>query len=550
MEGRRMTNTLHYGDCLDVLRDMEDASVDLIYLDPPFNSNRDYNAFFTTPKGTESGAQITAFEDTWHWGHQAETEYADLLKNPDAGQLGETIMPALRSFLGENDMMAYLTMMASRLVEMRRVLRETGSLYLHCDPTASHYLKIVLDGVFGKENFRTEISWKRSFAHNDAKQGRKKYGNIRDVIFFYTKGKDYAWNWLYTEYDKDYIEKNYRHDDGDGRKYRLDNLTAAKGGGDTSYEFYGTKPYRGRYWAYSRENMEKFLQEGRLYFPKGGGTPCYKRYLDEMPGVPMQNDWDDIKPASGSEYLGYPTQKPIVLLERIIRASSNPGDVVLDPFCGCGTAVHAAQKLGRKWIGIDITHLAIALISKRLRDAFSDIDFRVEGTPQDVEAARYLAEHNGLEGRYQFQYWAVSLVGGIPANDKKKGADSGSDGFIWAYDSPYAKKPYKINISVKSGKIPANHIRELGGMLGKNGVEICLLLTLEKPSKTMLKDALSYGYYEYPDGVRKFPRVQILTIQDLFDGKKPQYLDLSPDGSSTLKRAKKEVKKQKQGSLL
>lgn len=297
--------------------------------------------------------------------------------------------------------------------------------------------------------------------------------------------------------------------------------------------------------------MERLDKENRLYYTKNNGIRI-KRYLEELPGVLCGDVWTDIFPinSQSQERLGYPTQKPAALLERIIRASSNPGDVVLDPFCGCGTAVHAAQKLGRKWIGIDITHLAIALISKRLRDAFPDIDFKVEGTPQDVEAARYLAEHNGLEGRYQFQYWAVSLVGGIPANDKKKGADSGSDGFIWAYDSPYAKKPYKINISVKSGKIPANHIRELGGMLGKNGVEICLLLTLEKPSRTMLKDALSYGYYEYPDGVRKFPRVQILTIQDLFDGKKPQYLDLSPDGPSTLKSAKKEVKKQKQGSLL
>ena len=541
-------NTLYYGDCLQILKELPDACVDLVYLDPPFNSNRDYNAFFSSPTGGKNSAQITAFEDTWHWGEQAEVEYHQLLHNPNAGQLAETLMPALRSFLGENDMMAYLTMMASRLVEMRRVLKDTGSLYLHCDPTASHYLKIVLDGVFGKENFRTEISWKRSSAHNDAKQGRKKYGNIRDIIFFYTKDKKYTWNWIYTAYDKEYIEKNYRYDDGDGRKYRLDNLTAAKGGGDTSYDFHGTKPYKGRYWAYSRENMEKFLQEGRLYFPKGGGTPSYKRYLDEMPGVPMQNSWDDIKPASGSEYLGYPTQKPVALLERIIRASSNPGDVVLDPFCGCGTAVHAAQKLGRKWIGIDISHLAVALIKQRMTSAFHDCEFEISGTPKDVESARYLAESNGLEGRYQFQYWALSLVDAIPANDKKKGADSGSDGFIWAYNDPNATKPFKINISVKSGKIPANHIRELGGMLGKDSVELCLLITLEEPSKKMKKDAVSYGFYTYPNG-KEFPCIQILTIQELLDGKRPDFLDYGC-GKAMPKKAKKEVKKIRQGSLV
>ena len=328
----------------------------------------------------------------------------------------------------------------------------------------------------------------------------------------------------------------------------LDNLTAAKGGGDTSYDFHGTKPYKGRYWAYSRENMEKFLQEGRLYFPKGGGTPSYKRYLDEMPGVPMQNSWDDIKPASGSEYLGYPTQKPVALLERIIRASSNPGDVVLDPFCGCGTAVHAAQKLGRKWIGIDISHLAVALIKQRMTSAFHDCEFEISGTPKDVESARYLAESNGLEGRYQFQYWALSLVDAIPANDKKKGADSGSDGFIWAYNDPNATKPFKINISVKSGKIPANHIRELGGMLGKDSVELCLLITLEEPSKKMKKDAVSYGFYTYPNG-KEFPCIQILTIQELLDGKRPDFLDYGC-GKAMPKKAKKEVKKIRQGSLV
>ena len=268
-----------------------------------------------------------------------------------------------------------------------------------------------------------------------------------------------------------------------------------------------------------------------------------------MPGIPVTDCWDDIGRLQGghAEFLGYPTQKPVALLERIIRASSNPGDVVLDPFCGCGTAVHAAQKLGRQWIGIDISHLAVSLIKKRMTEAFPDCEFKVSGTPEDVESARFLAESNGLEGRYQFQYWALSLVSAIPANDKKKGADSGSDGFIWAYDAPDAKKPYKINISVKSGKIPANHIRELGGMLGKGGIEMCLLITLEAPSKKMKADALSYGKYEYPNG-KEFQRIQILTIEELLEGKRLDYLDYGV-GQAMPKKAKKEVKKQVQFTL-
>jgi adenine specific DNA methylase Mod len=249
-------NRLYFGDNLHVLRaHIADESVDLVYLDPPFNSKRDYNLLFKTPKGFESDAQITAFEDSWHWGEQAEREYAEILRQPNTNVA--ELMPALRAFLGENDMMAYLVMMANRLLELHRVLKPTGSLYLHCDPTASHYLKIVLDGVFGKANFRTEVSWKRSSAHNDAKQGRTQYGNIRDVIFFYTKSENWIWNWQYTSYSQEYVDGFYTHvEEGTGRRYRLDNLTAAKPGGDVSYEFHGTRPYTGRYWAYSRDNME------------------------------------------------------------------------------------------------------------------------------------------------------------------------------------------------------------------------------------------------------------------------------------------------------
>jgi adenine specific DNA methylase Mod len=335
---------LYYGDNLYVLRkSIKDESVDLIYLDPPFNSKRDYNLLFKSPKGHDSDAQITAFEDSWHWAEQAEREFDEIIHGANIDLA--LIMTAFRSFLGENDMMAYLTMMANRLTELHRVLKKTGSLYLHCDPVASHYLKIVLDGVFGKELFRSEVIWRRSGAHNDA----NRYGANHDVIFFYTKGNAWTWNQQYSPYSETYLQQNYRYRDEDG-VFRVSDLTANKPGGDVSYEWKtpGGKvvvPYKGRYWAYSKENMQEMHDKGLIFY-RNTGMPVLKHYLSEMPGVPLQSFWNDLSPLiSGSpEMLGYPTQKPLALLERIISASSNEGDVVLDPFCGCGTAVHAAQK--------------------------------------------------------------------------------------------------------------------------------------------------------------------------------------------------------------
>jgi adenine specific DNA methylase Mod len=550
-------NQLYFGDNLRVLRDsIAAASVDLIYLDPPFNSKRDYNLLFKTPKPpkavktgksqsvvvaeepeAESGygeAQITAFEDTWHWGQQAEDEFREILQqaNTDVAEL----MQALRSFLKENDMMAYLVAMGIRLLELHRVLKPTGSLYLHCDPTASHYLKLVLDGVFGPENFRSEISWKRSSAHNDGKQGRKQYGNIRDVLLFYSKTSEWRWNWLYTGYDESYLSKNYRHlDAATNRRYRLDNLTAAKPGGDVSYEFMGTKPYKGRYWAYSRDNMQRFYDEGRLYFPANGGTPAYKRYLDEMPGVPLQNDWGDVLPASGDEYLGYPTQKPLALLERIIAASSNEGDVVLDSFCGCGTAVHAAQKLNRRWIGIDITHLAVSLIERRLKEAFPGIAFDVHGTPTDIAAARDLAERD----KHQFQLWACGLVNAQPYQGGRKGADRGIDGLL--YVEVGKNKSEKVIVQVKGGAhVTRANIATLKGDVDREKAAIGLFITLTEPTRDMQREAVAAGHYESPfHGA--VPKIQILSVEDLLAGKKPILPDLSR-GEQTFKKAKVEEK--------
>jgi site-specific DNA-methyltransferase (adenine-specific) len=361
-------NRLYYGDNLIVLREhLADESVDLIYLDPPFNSQRGYNLLFKSPKGHASDAQITAFEDSWHWGAQAEQEFAELLHQPNT-DVAEMIQ-SLRHFLRESDVMAYLTMMANRLLELRRVLKPSGSLYLHCDSTAGHYLKILLDTIFGGENFRNEIIWQRTNVHSDSKT----WSRVNDTIFFYTKSGKFTWNPIYAPHSEEHLKSKYRYRDPDGRLYTLDNMTSPNPRPNMMYEWKGhASPPNG--WRYSKETMAKLDSEGRIWYPSDTTKrPRLKRYLDEMSGTLLGNVWTDINPinSQAAERLGYPTQKPLALLERIIQASSNPGDIVLDPFCGCGTAVHAAQKLGRRWIGIDITHLAIGLIEKRMKGVWN-----------------------------------------------------------------------------------------------------------------------------------------------------------------------------------
>ncbi|MGC9292020.1 MAG: DNA methyltransferase [Acidobacteriaceae bacterium] len=512
-------NQLYYGDNLDVLRRyVRDETVDLVYLDPPFNSRQEYSVLFAEKDGSRSSSQIHAFEDTWEWNIDSQRAYEEIVEK--GGRVSDA-MRAFHTFLGNTDMMAYLAMMAPRLIELRRVLKETGSIYLHCDPTASHYLKILMDAVFGAQMYRTEIIWKRSSAHSDAKQGRKIHGHIHDTILFYTKADSWIWNTLYTPYDPEYLENFYRYTEpGTGRKYRVDNLTASRPGGDTSYEWKGVKPYKGRYWAYSRANMEKFDREGRLLYSKSG-IPVYKRYLDEMPGVSLQDVWIDIPPigAQAQERLGYPTQKPEALLERILKASSNEGDVVLDPFCGCGTTVQVAQKLNRRWIGIDITHLAIGLIKKRFSDTFGE-DIRktydVIGEPTDVAGAAALAEQD----KYQFQWWALGLVGARPA-EQKKGADRGIDGRLYFHDDDSGKSK-QILFSVKAGGVTVSQVRDLRGTLEREKAEIGVFLCFEAPTKPMLKEAAEAGFYTSPDGT-KYPRMQVLTVEQLLHGQPVQY---------------------------
>lgn len=544
-KGDAMTKKLFFGDNLHILREhIADESVDLIYLDPPFNSKRDYNLLFKTPKGHESDAQITAFEDTWHWGGQAQDEFRELMKcgNTDVAEM----MEALRKFLGEKDMMAYLTMMCNRLLELHRVLKPTGSLYLHCDPTASHYLKVVLDGVFGKESYCNEIIWKRTGAHSSA----KRFGPVHDTIFFYRKSDKFTWSDMRLGYDVEYLNKYYKYDDGDGRLYWRNSLTAAgTRQGSSGKPWRGIDPSgQGAHWKFAVETLDQLDSEGKIYWPPNNGFPQIKRYRDELKGLAVTDIWDDIdkiNPA-GNERLGYPTQKPLALLERIISASSNEGDVVLDPFCGSGTALDAAQKLGRDWIGIDITHLAVSLIEKRLKNRYPELEqkgaFAIEGVPQDFDAARDLAERD----KHQFQLWACSLVGVQPYKGGKKGSDQGIDGMGFIEVSK--GKTEKVLVSVKGGEhVGASMVRDLKGTVEREKAAIGLFVTLTPPTKPMVTEATSSGHYESPHH-GAFPKIQILTIEELLGGTRPKWPDLSM-GQQTFKEAKKADKKKDQGAL-
>jgi site-specific DNA-methyltransferase (adenine-specific) len=533
--------SLYFGDNLHILREhIKDESIDLVYLDPPFNSKRDYNLLFRTPKGQESDAQISAFDDTWHWGEQAEREFSELLhqENTDVSEM----IQSLRRFLKESDMMAYLVMMANRLLELHRVLKSSGSLYLHCDPTASHYLKIVLDAVFGVENYRNEITWKRTSSHNDA---RRNFSNLNDILFFYTKSDKYLFVPQHSEYSAEYIENNFRYVDENGRRYSSDNLRSPNPRPNLTYDYKGYKPHANG-WTVSLERMQELDRQGRLIFPENpDGRIRIKKYLDEMSGVVIGNVWDDISPISSqaAERLGYPTQKPLALLERIIKASSNEGDVILDPFCGCGTAVYAAETLKREWIGIDITHLAISLIEKRMRDAFPSITFDIHGTPKDLGGARNLAERD----KYQFQWWACSLVNAQPFQGKKKGADGGIDGIIYFQDDEKGAK--KIIVSVKGGEsVTRTMIADLKNSVEREKAEIGLFVTLAEATKPMITEAASAGFYESPH-MGAFPKIQILTIDDLLSGReKPKYPDFSRGGLS-FKKAKIEQQRAAQNKL-
>ena len=536
-----MTNKLYFGDNLHVLREhIAPESVDLVYLDPPFNSNANYNILFKSPEGADSDAQIEAFEDTWHWNDKAEEAFDDVMRsgNSDAFEL----LRAMRAFLGDNDMMAYLAMMAVRLIELHRVLKPTGSLYLHCDPTASHYLKLLLDGVLGATWYRSEIIWKRT----NARGTPDNWPHLHDVIFHYS-GPKIKHRIPKVKADKGKMPHTLITG-ADGQKYQTYELTGA---GVTKDGETG-KPWRGfdvtslgRHWGNSHKQLDEWADAGLIHFPPNGGFP---RRRDAEPFDPDSRQvtvgsvWTDIDRLNQTarERLGYPTQKPLALLERIIAASSNEGDVVLDPFCGCGTAVHAAQKLGRQWIGIDVTHLAVGLIEKRMKEAFPGLAFEVVGRPQDLNSALDLAARD----KHQFELWALSVVEAQPWKGGRKGADGGIDGII--YFKPDGKKTERAIVEVKGGGVGVKDIGRLAQVIERERAPFGVFITAQAPTRPMERDAAAVGLWENPTTGRKYPRLQILTLAEIFQGIRPNIplMDLNVG-----KQAKREDTS-KQGTLL
>lgn len=475
-------NVLYYGDNLDILRQYIKAeTIDLVYLDPPFKSNKDYNVLFVEQNGSRAAAQIEAFEDTWRWDEKAAKTYEEVV---EAGGEVSRAMQAFHTYLGESDMLAYLAMMAPRLVELKRVLKPTGSIYLHCDSTASHYLKMLMDAVFSPNRFINEIAW----CYRQGGRSNRFFGRKHDIIFWYCMSDQWVFN-------------------ADAPSVRI--------------QYHGTGGYQT-----SGKGVTHKLT-GKTYRPDPLGK--------------IVEDWWDIPalPPMSKERLSYPTQKPEALLRRIVEASSNEGDMVLDPFCGCGTTIAVAQRLKRCWIGIDITHLATSLIRHRLQDAFGDKvleTYEVIGEPKDLSGARQLANSNP----YHFQSWALGLVGARSAG-QKKGADKGIDGRLYFHDEPDNKKTKtktkQIIFSVKAGHTEVSHIRDLRGVIEREKAQIGVLLCMQKPTKAMRTEAASAGFYKSPWGT-KHPVMQILTIAQLLSGKR---IDCPPLGQTniTFKKAPK-----------
>jgi DNA modification methylase len=477
---------LFFGDNLDILSTyIGDESVDLVYLDPPFNSNRTYNAIFKRKDGSPAAAQIQAFDDTWQWSLESEIVFRRVVES--GGEISRTLR-GLREILQPSDMLAYLVMMAPRLIELRRVLKSTGSLYLHCDPTASHYLKVILDAVFGPQGFRNEISWRRTPFSGSSKAKAQQLPRSHDVLLFYTKGSEWTWHGPTLPYTSDYLKRfKWKDDHGYYRKTLLK--------------------------TYSQATLDRLRDEDRLIEPeRHGSNYSYKQYLDESSGTRQVDDvWIDINMLNpvAKERLGYPTQKPVALLERIIEESSNVGDVILDPFCGCGTAIDAAERLGRRWIGIDITKVAIEVIQTRLSERFPHLDYSVRGSPTTMDEVDFLADRD----KYAFQQWVCDRLG-IDA-DIRKGADKGIDGEIVRYSDD--DKPWRAVVSVKGGGVNVTQIRDLRGTLERERADGGIFVTRKPPTKPMRTEALEAGLTD--QGV---PKIQILTAEDLVNGISPQ----------------------------
>jgi DNA modification methylase len=516
-------NELYYGDNLDVLRQyVKDESVDLVYLDPPFNSNRNYSVIFNR-NGTladANSAQIEAFEDTWHWTHVTEDQYTAFVSTAP-GRVADAVS-AFRTLLGENDALAYIVNMAPRLVELHRTLKPTGALYLHCDPTMSHYLKLILDAIFGPENFRNEIIWNRTASKS---LSSTRLPTNHDVILSYVKTSSAKWNQdeSFVAYDENDLDERtagkYNKRDSSGRLYRLDNLiNPSPDRPNLTYEFLGVT----RVWRWTKERMQKAYEDGLVIQTKPGSVPQMKRYLDEQRGRSIGDVWTDISPlnSQAAERLGYPTQKPLTLLDRIIRLSTSPGDVVLDPFCGCGTTVDAAQRLDRKWLGIDITYIAVDLILKRLEHTYGapilkTID--VNGIPSDLGSAQALFERSPFD----FERWAVSLINAEP-NQKQVG-DRGIDG-VARFPIDGRGKLGKLLVSVKGGKtVTPSFARDLRGTVERTSdAHMGVLITMGPVTRGVKEEMDHGGVFTHPANGQTFPKMQHVDIHDLLAGHLPK----------------------------
>ena len=533
-----VSGTLYYGDNLDILRRyVPDESIDLVYLDPPFNSNATYNILFLEQNGTKAEAQARAFEDTWKWGPEAQVALEGSVEG--GGQLS-LAMQSFHTLLGHSNMLAYLAMMAPRLSELRRVLKASGSIYLHCDPKASHYLKLLMDAVFGASGFVNEVIWKRT---RTPKRQTLGFGGVHDTIFCYIKGDKALFHHQWVPLSEERVQQHYGNvEAGTERRYMLDNFSQAGAGPARCFGGQWMEPPAGKHWIWGQDRIDQAWAEGRIVITSGG-TPRVKRYLDESLGEAIDDVWYDIPPinSQAAERLGYPTQKPEALLERILLASSNEGDVVLDPFCGCGTTIAVAQRLGRPWVGIDITYAAISVIKKRLNDTYGEaISYGVIGEPKSLPDARQLAS----EDRYQFQWWALDFVGARPV-EGKKGADKGIDGRLFFHDDDSGKAKQVI-FSVKSGGVNVGDVRDLRGVMDREKAEMACVITLENPTRPMKVEAVGMGSYKSPWGT-SHPRMQILTVAELLEGKK---LDRPPSrGDATFKRARRAQPRKRQSAL-
>jgi site-specific DNA-methyltransferase (adenine-specific) len=505
-----MNNKLFFGDNMEVLqRDIKGESVDLIYLDPPFNSEASYNILFKSPVGEPSDAQIKAFDDTWKWEAEAEQAVEEVRsRSLDAFK----VLNAFQAFLGHSDMMAYLAMMTVRLIELHRVMKPTGSLYLHCDPNASHYLKVILDGIFGPENFRNEIVWLRSRNPKGSQHVSRRFGPATDSILYYAKSSAAALavDRIRKPLSDTELEEKYPLVDGigryaDGPILRSDSMGPRP---KLVYEYKGFTPGAAG-WRVKRKGLEEIDAAGNLVWTKTG-RPRRKLRPDADKGEPIGSFWGDIPPVNSQaeERIGYPTQKPRPLLERIIEASSNPGDVILDPFCGCGTTIHAAAKLGRQWLGIDITYLAIQVIEARLKKYLPFVQYDLSGIPKDDLSGRALAKLKP----YQFQLWAVGRCGGRPGG---KGADRGIDGEISFLTG--VNQYGRGIVSVKAGQhINPDMVRALKGTVQREHADLGIFVCVDPPTKDMKTEAVTGGFVDLPGGKR--PRIQIVTLKDLLAG--------------------------------